>query len=158
MLPSDGCFLAVALLTTHGCFPPCYLEYRGWVPLPADSASLDCAVTLQGPSQSATFECPSPITHPVAPGADDCVAPSGLKVRSMYVYRECTSCDGALSPTPQDTFAIVIDPYDGGGDGYGNAMNLKSWLGGNTFSVTVSCGGSTVAQLQDQSFGQRCSN
>jgi len=142
--------VALLLHTNQGCAPFCWVSYHSKVPLPADSASLDCTVAFQGPSGNATFDCPSPVTHPVLPGAPNCTAPAGLKTSSSYyVYVKRGNVTG---DDPQGYF-ININPSDGNDN---DATNLKNWLGGNDFSVTVSCGGSQVAQLKDQSFGQTC--
>lgn len=62
----------------------------------------------------------------------------------MYVNRESDPVQGD---------SMYLNAADNIGT---NASSLIDWLGGTEFSVIVSCGGSQVAQLKNQSFGQTC--
>jgi hypothetical protein len=142
-----ACAVALLLAAEQDC-APCGPGYQGpYLPLPARTTSLDCTVTLQGPTRQAAFDCPPPsgsafFVH--------CTAPAGLNVVADTVQRYAphSSGDGGSS---SDGGRVSVDFQDGNQP---DATTMKSWLGGADFSLSVACGGTQVTELQNQSIGQ----
>jgi hypothetical protein len=152
--------LALLVLPDQACAPPpCVLSYQASVGIPANTDSLDCTVTFIGRTSTATFACPA--------CADECVPPAGLNVDGVQRWSGATyvSTDAgqtcvvpeAGAPAASTYHSMDFDVHDSTNSSVvSSATNLKNWLGGTSFSVTVQCGGMQVAQLPDQSMGQEC--
>jgi len=124
-------------------------------------------VTFHGPTRAASFECPAAgVLANDGRCTGDCTPPAGLMVEGVSRgpengFAEATSNAPDADPCTLDlamsnTQSIAIFVRDGSGGEVSDATNLKNWLGGTDFSLTVHCGGMQVAQLQGQSMGQNC--
>jgi hypothetical protein len=144
-----ACAVALLLAAEEDC-GPCGLGYQGpYLPLPPDTMSLDCTVTLQGATGQAAFDCPAPSGSAYFV---KCTAPAGLNVVADTVQRYAPS----LSPDGGSAGGgghVSVDFQDGHQP---DATTMKSWLGGADFSLTIACGGTQVTELQGQSIGQLC--
>jgi hypothetical protein len=96
----------------------------------------------------------------------ECTPQAGLMVEGVSRdpvdgFAEATSTDAGpctldLAMSNGQSQSIDIFVQDESGSEPRDATNLKNWLGGTDFSITVLCGGMQVAQLQGQSMGQNC--
>jgi len=124
-----------------GCCPSCHPGYISPTsyPLPAG----DCVLTLVGRQNDAIYDCP-PLQGSATLG---CTAEGGAPSPVAGRYAD---------PAPDEGSSLRLSSLDL--EGAPTASDLKSWLGGSTFSIEVVCNGATVVDVESQTIGSICAD